>query len=199
MSHGNLEDIPDDLPVPVDDGAAAHLVGAELPDLSLRCTNGRDQSLRELTGRTVLFFYPRTGTPGQPPTLGFVGETWESIPGARGCTPQSIGFGRLTPGFGELGVTVFGVSTQTTAFQREFQQRQQLGFEFLSDSELLLTHAMRLPTFDFPVESGGPNTLMRRMAWVVENKRIARVWYPVFPPGECAANVLAWLRENHVA
>lgn len=180
-----LEEIPPDLPVPSDDGAASHLVGAEIADLHLPCTDGTQQSLRTLARPTVLFFYPRTGIPGQPPSLGFLGETWESIPGARGCTPQCLGFGRLASAF-----------RQSTAFQREFQERQSLDFEFLSDSELLLTHAMRLPTFEFPIESGGPNTLLRRMAWVVANGRIVQLWYPVFPPGECAANVLAWLREQ---
>jgi peroxiredoxin/GNAT superfamily N-acetyltransferase len=193
--------LPADLPVPTDDGACLHLRRAALPDIALACTDGTVRKLSDVRTPTVLFFYPRTGVPGQPPSLGFDGETWESIPGARGCTPQSCGFRDLFAQFRALGVDVLGVSTNTREHQREFKSRQHIPFEFLSDSDLALTRALNLPTFDFPVESGGPQTLLRRMAWFIEpdlsgTPRIRKVWYPVFPPNENASRVLAWLTQR---
>lgn len=148
-----------------------------------------------------MFFYPRTGVPGQPPNLGFGAEDWDTIPGARGCTPQSCGFRDLYSEFRTLGVQVFGVSTNTTEHHREFVERNHIPFEMLSDSGLDLVRAMSLPTFEFPVESGGPNTLIKRMAWYVEPDaagipRIAHVWYPVFPPDRNAATVVEWLKAR---
>jgi peroxiredoxin len=63
----------------------------------------------------------------------------------------------------------------------------------MSDRDLALTRALRLPTFEYPVERGGPTTLLRRMAWYVERQRIEKIWYPVFPPDRNAETVLAWL------
>ncbi len=198
----NPNRLPPGLPVPEDDGACLHLRGRALPELSLRSTGSGEVGLSRLgDGPCVLFFYPRTGIPGQRPSLGFQGETWESIPGARGCTPQSCGFRDLHARFASLGVGVLGVSTNTPEHQREFQARQHIPFDFLSDSGLRLARALHLPTFEFPVESGGPTTLLRRMAWYVEpdvagRQRIVRAWYPVFPPDRCAAEVLEWLEAR---
>ncbi len=193
--------LPAALPVPADDGACVHLRRAALPAIALGSTAASDVDLSALKSPTVLFFYPRTGVPGQPPSLGFMGEEWDSIPGARGCTPQSCGFRDLHARFAALGVGVFGVSTNTTEHHREFKARNHVPFEFLSDSGLLLTRALNLPTFEFPVESGGPTTLLMRMAWYVEPDavgaaRIVKVWYPVFPPDQNAATVLAWLERR---
>jgi peroxiredoxin len=192
----DLLELPENLPVPEDDGAARHLLGSLMPQFSLPCTDGTDLQLSQLPRLSVLFFYPRTGIPGRPTKLGFLGETWEAIPGARGCTPQCKGFSDLWKTFTNLGVSVFGVSTQSSDFQQEFKRRQDVPFEFLSDESLLLSHSMNLPTFEFPVESGGPNTLIRRMAWFVCEGRIQKLWYPVFPPNECAQKVLDWLQPR---
>ncbi len=210
--------LPADLPVPRDDGACVHLDRARLPAITLVATDGGTVDLADPAtwarpagsssertgtdaGGVVLFFYPRTGVPGQPPSLGFRGETWESIPGARGCTPQSCEFRDLHGEFLALGVRVFGVSTNTPEHQREFRDRNHVPYEFLSDCELKLTRALGLPTFEFPVESGGPTTLVKRMAWLVQDDgtgalRIRKIWYPVFPPDRNAATVLAWLRHR---
>ncbi len=196
--------LPADLPVPSDDGAARHLVRLPMPGLALPSTGGEMVQLSEVTGtgsRAVLFFYPRTGIPGQPASKGHGGETWESIPGARGCTPQSCSFRDLHEEFSARGVRVWGVSTNTTEHQQEFKARLHIPFDFLSDRELALTRRLCLPTFEFPVESGGPGTLMRRMAWFVERDpegvtRIRHVWYPVFPPDRNAQTVLAWIQRR---
>lgn len=188
--------LPAGLPVPIDDGAAQHLVQAPLPRVQLNATGGGRITLADLTRPTVLFFYPRTGVPGQPPSLGYHGEDWDAIPGARGCTPQSCGYRDLAADFTALGVAVYGISTSTRAHQEEFQARVHLPLPQLSDAELALTTALRLPTFRFPVESGGPDTLIRRLAVYCEDGHILKVWYPVFPPDRNAAEVLAWLQQR---
>lgn len=186
----DLSQLPADLPVPTDDGAARHLHCRILPDLALESTRGRMVNLSDATaGRAVLFFYPRSGRPEQPPPDG-----WDLIPGARGCTPQSCGFRDLAAEFSAFHCAIFGVSTQTSEYQREFANRVHLPFELLSDAQLALTHTLQLPTMDFPIASGGPRTLIKRLSILVEARRIVQVWYPVFPPNENAATVLAWLR-----
>ena len=184
--------LPAGLPVPVDDGAADHLRGAAVPSLVLPATSGDLVDLAVVAaGPAVLFFYPRTGEQGKS-----AGPEWALIPGARGCTPQSCGFRDLHAEFRTLGVRVAGVSTQTTAYQREFVERNHVPFALLSDADLRLTRALRLPTFEFPVAGGGPTTLIRRMAWYLQGGHIARIWYPVFPPDRNAETVLAWLRTE---
>jgi peroxiredoxin len=191
MNHGFP--LPANLPVPENDGAADHLAGMKLPEISLPATTGTFVRLSDLD-RTVVFTYPRTGTPDRQP-----GPDWDAIPGARGCTPHSCGFRDLHGEFASLGVRVVGLSTQTTEFQREFTERIHFPFPVLSDAGLELVHAMRLPTFAydlFSVGGGGPDTLIKRMAWYIEGGVIRHVWYPVFPPDKNAEVVLAWLRSR---
>ena len=189
---GSLHTLPAGLPVPVDDGATAHLPGAAVPAVTLPATSGRTVDLRLWSAEPgVLFFYPRTGEAGRP-----AGPEWDAIPGARGCTPQSCGFRDLAAEFAALGVRIAAVSTQDTAYQREFVERNHIPFEILSDAALELTQALTLPTFQFATPTGGPAPLIKRMAWYVEGGRIVTVWYPVFPPDRNAETVLAWLRER---
>ncbi|MBS0186508.1 MAG: peroxiredoxin [Planctomycetes bacterium] len=187
--------LPSDLPAPQDDGATAHLTGMRLPPLSLISTRGTPQILSEINGKSVLFFYPRSGVPGRPPPDG-----WDLVPGARGCTPHSCAYRDLASEFAALGVSIYGISTQTTDYQREFAERTHLTFELLSDSDLALTRAMRLPTMEMPpisdgLPAGGPSTLIKRMSWYCEGGVIRKVWYPVFPPDQNASVVLTWLKS----
>ena len=167
--------LPDDLPAPVDDGAADHLPGTRLPPLALPATDGTDVRLDELPGLSVVFAYPRTGRPGEDPPGGEAG--WNAIPGARGCTPEACSFRDEQARFAERGARVFGLSTQDTDYQREAVERLHLPYPILSDAELALTRALNLPTFD--VEG---MTLMRRLTLIVRDGVIADVVYPVFPP-----------------
>jgi peroxiredoxin/ribosomal protein S18 acetylase RimI-like enzyme len=189
--------LPPNLPVPTDDGAALHLLHSAVPEVDLASTAGGTVDLAAAArDRAVFFFYPRTGVPGRPPPRLGDGTEWDLIPGMRGCTPQSCGFRDLHEEFRSLGVSVYAVSTQTTDYQREFVERNHIPFPVLSDAGLALTLGLDLPRIDMPVEAGGPPTLIRRMAWYCERGRIRKVWYPVFPPNENAARVLAWLRER---
>jgi peroxiredoxin len=183
----NLLELPGDLPVPVDDGAARHLTGARLPDLALPATDGSQVNLMRLEGRTVVYVYPRTGEPGKPSPDG-----WDAIPGARGCTPQSCSFRDHFAEIKRLGVThLHGLSTQATDYQREAAERLHLPFAILSDAELGLTRALKLPTFEVQ-----GMVLLKRMAWVIDDGVITHVFYPVFPPDKNAEEVIAWLQAH---
>ena len=179
--------LPPNIPVPQDDGAAKHLAGMKLPDLALPATSGAAVNLAKLTGRTVVYIYPRTGVPGIDSPPG-----WDQIPGARGCTPQSCGF---RDHFGELkrlGVAqLYGLSTQDTAYQQEAATRLHLPFAILSDEAFALTKALNLPTF---TTTG--MTLLKRMALVIDDGVISKAFYPVFPPDRNAADVIAWLQAS---
>ena len=168
-------ELPDDLPIPEDDGAADHLRGVALPSVSLHSTDGALVRLDELAGRSVVFAYPRTGRPGEEPPGGEAG--WNAIPGARGCTPEACSFRDEAARFGALGVRLFGLSTQDTEYQREAVERLHLPYPLLSDERLELTRALGLPTFE--VEG---MTLIRRLTLIVDGGRIADAVYPVFPP-----------------
>jgi peroxiredoxin len=176
--------LPSDLPLPEDDGAAAHLPGLALPALSLPSTLGGSAALTTLAeGLLVAYLYPRTGTPGQASPA-----DWDEIPGARGCTPQSCAYRDAQAGFGRFGATVVGISAQSPDEQLQFAERERIPFALLSDPGLRLAAAIGLPTFE--VEG---MTLYRRLTLVAEAGRVVKAFYPVFPPDRDAAEVLAWL------
>jgi peroxiredoxin len=188
------------LPVPEDDGAADHLISSTVPSVSLPSTDNQLITLSSLTGKTVIYIYPRTGQPGQSNPDG-----WDAIPGlrpivslliglgARGCTPQSCSFRDHAKELHDLGIKqIFGLSTQDTEYQKEVVDRLHLPFPILSDENLELTHALQLPTFD--VQEVG--TLLKRMVLILENDKIVKVFYPVFPPEGSAREVGEYLRSR---
>ena len=183
----NPQVLPSDIPVPQDDGAARHLTGMKLPDLVLPATSGEAVNLAKLKGRTVVYIYPRTGVPGIDPPDG-----WDLIPGARGCTPQSCSFRDHFADLKRLGVAhLFGLSTQDTGYQQEAASRLHLPFAILSDEKLALTKALKLPTF-----TAAGMTLLKRMALVIDDGVITKVFYPVFPPDKSAEEVVAWIQAS---
>jgi peroxiredoxin len=183
----NVLELPKDLPVPPDDGACRHLTGLNLPSIGLRSTQGNDVDLSVLRGTTVVYIYPRTGRPDQELPTG-----WNAIPGARGCTPQSCAFRDHYDELKNVGVDqLFGLSTQTTAYQQEAIARLHLPFEMLSDEQQHLTTAISLPTFEVD-----GMTLIKRITLVIRDGVIIKVFYPVFPPDHNAPDVLAWLAVN---
>lgn len=183
----DLLTLPPDLPVPVDDGACDHLPNLAVPSLQLKSTADREVDLSEVdASRIVVYVYPRTGRPGEPSPPG-----WDDIPGARGCTPETCGFRDHHADLKKLGAEVFGLSTQTTEYQKEMVARLHVPFEVLSDSELAFARALRLPTFE--VEG---MTLIKRLTIVIRHHRIEKVFYPVFPPDRHALEVIGWLRDR---
>jgi peroxiredoxin len=181
VSH-DVYSLPPDLPVPEDDGAADHLVGAELPDLQLESSAGT-VNVRDLD---VLYVYPRSGKPGVELLPG-----WDETPGARGCTPQSCAFRDLHGELSALGIRVAGLSAQSLDDQQEFAERNQMPFPVVSDPELRLGSALDLPTFEI-----AGLTLYKRLTLVAEDARIVKVFYPVFPPDANAGDVLRWLQNR---
>ena len=175
------------IPAPEDDGGAAHLTGRMLPDIDLPGTDGNTVNLSQIKGRTVVYIYPMTAQPGVA-----LPEDWDEIPGARGCTPQSCAFRDHMGELRELGVDyLFGLSVQNTEWQREAAGRLHLPFPLLSDAGFRMADALSLPKF----EADGM-MLLKRMAWVVQDGRIEKVFYPVFPPDRNAADVIEYLRNS---
>jgi peroxiredoxin len=191
MNQKNLLEVDwSKIPAPVDDGAAEHLKGKTIPKVSLIATDDTSVMLSELPGRVVVFAYPRTGEPGKISIV----DDWDMIPGARGCTPQTCAFRDLFAELKAAGAAhVFGLSTQSNAYQAEMAARLHLPFPVLSDEKLTLTGAL-----DLPIMEVAGLTLIKRLALIIDDARITHVFYPVFPPDRNAGDVLAWLKDNPV-
>ena len=181
----NPYELPNDLPVPEDDGAADHLPGMRLPSVPLASTSGEIVDLSALPGRTVVYCYPMTGSTDRSLPAG-----WDEIPGARGCTPQSCSFRDHHAELRSLGASVFGSSTQDTEYQREAATRLHLPFALLSDSDLAFAGALSLPTFEVD-----GMVLLKRLTLVIDEGWIEKVFYPVFPPDRSAEEVVEWLED----
>jgi DNA-binding HxlR family transcriptional regulator/peroxiredoxin len=116
------------------------------------------------TAFTVLYCYPGTAMPGAA-----------GIPGAIGCTLESCTYRDRLAEFERLGTAVRGVSTQRPAEQAAFAAAERIQFPLLSDAELELTTALRLPTF-----RADGTVRLKRLTLVVDAGRTVRgVLYPV--------------------
>jgi peroxiredoxin len=182
----NAYELPEGIPIPTDDGAADHLPGIRIPSVPLISISGDTVDLSALSGKTVVYCYPMTGRPDRDPPQG-----WDEIPGARGCTPQSCSFRDHHAELRDLDARVFGLSTQDTEYQKEAAGRLHLPFQLLSDEKLAFAEALSLPAF----EAEGM-IVLKRLTLVIEDGRIEKVFYPVFPPSKNAEEVLAWLRQQ---
>ena len=187
MSNGNLTDVDwSTLPKPEDDGAGERIEGFAVPSVALPATDDTHIDL-SAPGRTVVFVYPMTGTPGEA-----LPEGWDDIPGARGCTPQACAFRDLHDDLKRAGAQrVFGLSTQSTEEQKEAAERLHLPYPLLSDHGLMFADAIGLPRFLI-----GERAFFKRMTLVIEDSFVKKVFYPVFPPDRAAADVLDWLRAD---
>lgn len=91
--------------------------GTKAPEFSLPDQNGVIHTLSEYAGRKViLYFYPKDNTPG--------------------CSKQACGFSELYPQFEEKGAVVIGISKDSVASHKKFEEKYNLGFTILSDREL---------------------------------------------------------------
>lgn len=187
-NHLDLRQLPENLPVPMNDGACDHLYGVDMPDIEMNSTHGKLVSPRQISfgNDVVLFCYPMTGRPGTP-----LPDNWDHIPGARGCTPQVCSFRDEHNQFMAIGVCVLGLSTQDTAYQSEVVKRLHIPYPILSDASLNLVASLSLPTF---VVNG--MTLIARTTLILRCGKIVKVFYPVFPPDQNVQDVLYWLSKN---
>lgn len=183
---GQYKTLPEGLPVPVDDGLAAHIPGMRLPNLQLISTSGDHVNLATIKGWLVLYIYPLSGRPGVP-----LPEGWNDIPGARGCTPQACDFSDHHQQLQNLGAQVFGLSSQATDYQAELHDRLHLPFDLLSDSNFALQKALNLPVF----EVHGMQQY-KRLTLIAKAGIIKKVFYPVFPPNQNARQVINWLENQ---
>ncbi len=181
----NLTQLPDSLPVPIDDGATDHLESKHIPELSFPATNSEMINVRNLSGLIVFYIYPMTGRPDTP-----LPDSWDEIPGARGCTPQSCSFRDHHLELQQYNTRVYGLSTQSSEYQREMKERLHLPFEILSDLRLELKESLNLPTFEV-----ANMELYKRVTLIVRDGIICKVFYPVFPPSDNADEVLKWLQS----
>ena len=179
----NLNQIPANLPVPIDDGLADHLIGMKLPSLSLLSTNGTKIDLSQIQGQFVVYCYPRTGTPNSS-----LPEGWDQIPGARGCTPQSCAYRDHYQEIKALGAEVFGLSVQTSEYQKEMVGRLHLPFPVLSNERFEFQRALNLPTFDV-----AGMTLLKRLTLIIRDGIVEALHYPVFPSDSDPAWVIGTL------
>jgi peroxiredoxin len=183
----DYREFPGDIALPTDDGATDHLPGREVPRMLLSSTTGGQLDLSLATERlAVVYVYPRTGVPGEPLPPG-----WNEIPGARGCTPQSCAFRDHVLELAAYGASVLGLSGQPHEEQREFAGREHIPYPLLSDPDLQLADVLGLPTF----EAAG-RRFYRRLTFIARGQRIAKVFYPVFPPHRNPAEVLHWLAQE---
>ena len=183
----NLSVLPTDLPVPIDDGKCNHLVNKIIPDISLPNQNGNMLKLnRSDTFRLIIYCYPMTGHPDK-----FLPKNWDSIPGARGCTPQTCSFRDTYDDFIKLNSIPIGLSTQSTEDIKEMTIRLLIPYDVVSDQQLLLASALKLPTFSI-----GEKKFIKRLTLIIEQSMIKHVFYPVFPPDRHIKEVLEWLIKN---
>jgi peroxiredoxin len=180
--------LPPDLPIPAPSKEALHLPGHPLPPLiELASTSGGfvDLFLLSLTRPVLLFVYPRTAKPGEQ-----IQESWNQIPGARGCTPELCGVrDGLQPLLKkEPDLAIFGLSSQSTEYQQEVSQRLHLPFPLLSDSEFKLQEPLGLPTLEWQ-----STKYLQRITLLLREGQITQVQYPVFPPNTAAENALNML------
>ena len=179
--------LPENLPIPQDDGAADHLPGMSMPPLSLQASDGSWIDLAApRPGRTIIYLYPLTGRPGVD-----LPEGWDASPGARGCTTDAGDFrDHLTELNAAGAAQVLGLSSQSRSYQAELAERLRLPFLMLSDQKFALADALELPTFSAHMR------LYSRLTLVLREATIEKVFYPIFPPNTHAQEVLAWLREH---
>jgi peroxiredoxin len=181
-----LTDLPKDLPVPSDDGACDHLLNTKLPSIKLSTTNDSLVDFASISGRVVIYLYPMTGRPGTA-----LPDGWDEIPGARGCTPQSCSFRDHYLELRAFNTSVYGLSTQSTEYQKEAATRLQLPFPLVSDNNLEFMKSLNIPIIK--VEG---MLLSKRVTLIADNGIIEKVFYPVFPPNENVNEVMAYLNAN---
>ncbi|TCO62728.1 winged helix-turn-helix transcriptional regulator [Actinocrispum wychmicini] len=164
------------------------LVGKRIPDLTLGSTHGPTDPVA--TSWTVLYAFPGAFAPGGTP----LPPGWTDIPGAAGCTLEATTYKTRYPAFAQLGAAVHGLSTQRPDQLLAFAEHAGLPFPLLSDQDVTLTAALRLPTF----RAGGADRL-KRLTLVVDPDRVIRaVQFPITDPAGSVDEALGHLENFSV-
>ena len=183
----NLSTLPKDLPRPIDDGACNHLKNKRILDVSLPNQDGNLLKLNRLdTFRLVIYCYSMTGHPNR-----LLPNSWDSIPGARGCTPETCSFRDAHDDFTTRNAIPIGLSTQSVSDIKEMTTRLLVPYDVVSDEHLTFVKQLKLPTFK--VED---KIFIKRLTLIVEKSFIKHVFYPIFPPDLHVNEVIQWLDVN---
>ena len=175
------------IPEPKLDFNLEHLNQSIVPDLKLNSTDDTIVSLSNLRGITVIYVYPMTGVPGKE-----LPEGWDEIPGARGCTPQSCSFRDNFSKLKKLGVNnIFGLSTQSTEYQKELATRLHLPYPILSDEKLEFSKKLKLPMFKVLKMN-----LLKRITLILKDNKIIKYFYPIFPPTKNIEDVINFFETS---
>ncbi len=164
------------------------LRGTRLPELQLPDYDGESRDpVAAHTPYTVLYCFP--GAYARPDAYP---PGWAGIPGAPGCTLESCTYRDQLAEFTAAGATVHGVSAQRPDEQRAFADKERLRFPLLSDADLTLTAALRLPTF----RVAGISRLKRLTLVVDQDRKIREVLYPITDIGASVEAALASVRAG---
>lgn len=185
----DLTKLPDNLPVPTDDGSCDHLLGKTIPDMDFPSTKGNLQNISRIDADfVILYLFPMIGMPGRSQPL-----EWDAIPGARGCTPQNITINEHLKDLLKYDSVPIGISTQPIGELSKISSMRNFSQVILSDNNLKLQQKLSIPTFRFE------NKIMyKRLTLIVKKSKIVKVFYPIFPPDKHIFEILKWLEKNSV-
>jgi len=184
----DLTKLPTNLPQPKDDGLCNHLLGMTIPSMILQSSTGDSLDVSKIKIKfTILYFFPMMAVPGKNiPSLG-----WDDIPGARGCTPQSITINQHKDDLLKYDAKPIGVSTQSIDELIELSNLRNFSQPLISDNNLKFQEKLSIPTFN--VEN---KTMYKRLTLIIRQSKIIKVFYPIFPPDKHIFEILEWLESN---